>query len=386
MLGAVLLLIPVAFIASTLTTRLVIGWATRRAVFDSAPMAGQAKEIARRVPNLGGVGVFFGIAAPLVGLIVIAATRLGSIISNAWPTIGDHLPGARDQLPLAITLLAGAGVLHVLGVIDDRRPIGPLLKLGIMAAVAAGVVILTDTRLLTLLDTRVGGPWLSIVLTTLWMLAIINALNFIDNMDGLCAGVATVAGACCLAAAISSEQWFVSAGLALVVGSCLGFLVWNRPPARVFMGDGGSLVVGYFLAFLTTRTTYFGPTPTGEPTSGAWYGVFMPLLVLATPLYDLLTVTIIRLRQGRSPMVGDLQHLSHRLVKRGLAKPQAVASIVGLTGVTAMGGLVLGYLPPWGAIVIAAQTLLLLILLAGLERATSPAGARRDSLEVGHDE
>lgn len=380
-LGVVLLLIPLAFALSAAATWLVLIAAGRARVFDTAAAYGQAKEVRRSIPNIGGVAVFLSIAGPMAAGLIAAFI----IEPTTIPALAAHLDGVRAQAPEAAVVIAGLGALHVLGLVDDRRPLGPVLKLGVMLAASLAVILLTDTRLLTALDAHAGGPWLSVVVTVVWFLAVTNALNFIDNMDGLSAGVSMVAAACFLIAALVAGEWFVAAVLALVVGTCAGFLVWNRPPARIFMGDGGSLVLGFLLAFLTARTTYFGQTPTGEPLAGGWYGVFMPLLVLAMPLYDFVSVTIMRLRQGRSPMVGDLQHLSHRLVKRGLSKPASVAAIWTLTLVTGIGGIVIGRLPGWGAALIAAQTLLLLALIAGLELATSPAGARRDSLEVPRD-
>ncbi len=138
-----------------------------------------------------------------------------------------------------------------------------------------------------------------------------------DNMDGLSAGTALVASACFLASTLLNhhhEQWFVAAVLALLVGACGGFLVFNAPRpggARIFMGDGGSLVLGFLLAFLTIRTTYIPAPALAAPSQApsAWYAVFMPLCVLAVPIYDLVSVSLIRLSRGRSPMVGDLNHL-----------------------------------------------------------------------------
>jgi len=133
------------------------------------------------------------------------------------------------------------------------------------------------------------------------------------------------------------------------------------------MGDSGSLVLGFTLAFLTTRTTYTGESPIGEPLAGGWYAVFMPLVVLAVPLYDMLSVTIIRLKQGKSPMVGDMQHLSHRLVKRGLSKRAVVLVIWGMTAATGIGGIALGSLSPALAVLVGVQTALLLLVLAAIE-------------------
>lgn len=380
MLPALALLIITAFAISTVATRLVLHASTRLNLHDSAPAPGQIKEAHRPVPNTGGIGLFLGIALPM--LAALALVWLRPELPGVLAPVQAHLEGARDQTGLAISLLATLTALHIMGLIDDRRPLGPWLKLTVMAIPAVLFAIFTETRLLTVLDIYAGGTWLSVLVTVLWMLGVTNSMNMIDNMDGASAGIAVVAGLCFLAAAFIAGQWFVAGTLALLIGACAGFLIWNRPPARIFMGDGGSLVLGFLLAFLTVRTTYAGETPSGEPLAGGWYAVFMPVLVLALPLYDTVSVTLIRLRQGKSPMVGDLQHFSHRLVKRGLSKGAAVLVIWGLTGVTGIGGIILGSLQPWQAILVATQTLLILIVVALLEWKSSPRGARPDRLET----
>jgi len=160
-------------------------------------------------------------------------------------------------------------------------------------------------------------------------------------------------------------------------GALIGFLIFNFPPAKIFMGDGGSLVIGFLLAILTARTTYYNPDDPAYALGGGWYGVFMPVIVLAIPLYDLLTVTVIRLKQGRSPFVGDQQHFSHRLVQRGLTKRGAVIVIWAATAVTGIGGIALGSLQPWQAVLVGVQTLLVLLMLALLEHASRHAVAHQ---------
>jgi UDP-GlcNAc:undecaprenyl-phosphate GlcNAc-1-phosphate transferase len=180
-----------------------------------------------------------------------------------------------------------------------------------------------------------------------------------------------VASATFLVSAILGGQWFIAAGLAMVAGACVGFLVFNFPrfgtkPGRIFMGDGGSLVLGFTLAFLTTRATFYDP----DVGSSAWFAAIMPVIVLAVPLYDLLSVTAVRLSQGRSPFVGDLQHLSHRLVRRGLTRRDAVLLIWILTAITSIGGISLRSLEPWQAVLVGGQTLLTLAGLAVFERSS----------------
>ena len=187
-------------------------------------------------------------------------------------------------------------LLHITGLIDDRRALGPYSKLIIQLLAAAIVVVpFNSMRAMTFLDAHVGGPWLSIVVTILWIATITNAFNFLDNMDGLSAGVAAICATAFLITTILIGQWFVAATLACLLGATLGFLVFNFPPARIFMGDSGSLVLGFVLGVLTVRTTFLAP---GQDFGAGWYALFAPLIVLALPLYDLVVVSAIRLSRG----------------------------------------------------------------------------------------
>ena len=347
-------------------TGVLITLGHRFRAYDSQGSPGHAKPELRRVPNTGGIAIFAGLAIPLAAGLTLVRFGATDSFTSRVPTLAEHLPGIAERTPPALTLLACLTILHVLGIVDDRRALGPWVKIAVMLACATAMTLVTNTRLFMLLDDTAGVPWLSIVVTVLWITLVTNALNFIDNMDGLCAGVATIAGACFLAAALLGSQWFVAATLALLVGATLGFLAFNLPPARIFMGDAGSLVIGFTLAFLTVRTTYYDPAR-----AGGWYGVFMPLAVLAVPLYDFLSVSAIRIRQHKSPFVGDQQHLSHRLLKRGFTRPGAVGLICSLAAITGMSGIILGSLRPWQAILVGLQIVLTLLALAFAERLSS---------------
>ncbi len=366
MLWLCLALILLALAISLPLTGLLIRLGHRFGAYDSAGSAGHAKAELRRIPNTGGIAIFAALALPLAAGLLVVKLGATETFTARVPALADHLPGILQQTPAALTLLACLVILHLLGVIDDRRALGPWVKLVVMLGTATAMTLVTHSRLLTFLDPVVGGAWLSIACTVLWIALVTNALNFIDNMDGLCAGVATIAAACFLAATLLHGQWFIAATLALLLGACLGFLAFNLPPARIFMGDGGSLVVGFTLAFLTVRTTYYDPDA-----AGGWYGVFMPLAVLAVPLYDFTSVSLVRLRQGKSPFVGDQQHLSHRLVARGFSKPAAVGLMCSLAAITGVSGIVLGSLEPWQAILVGLQIVLTLLALAFAEHATS---------------
>ena len=392
-----LLLIPLAACLSLPLCALLIRLGHRYQTLDGPGVAGQVKDQARRIPNTGGIAIVAAFVVPILAplLVVVLAPGLIDALIDAVPALEparDHIPGLRDRAPLASVFLGAILVLHVLGVIDDRRPLGPWLKLGAILLAATAIALTDQTRLLTLLDPYVGGAWLSVAITVLWIGVVTNAFNFMDNMDGLSGGTALSAAACFLAAAVLSQQWFIAACLALLIGALLGFLWFNFPPARVFMGDGGSLVIGFVLAVLTVRTTYYDPAilegarlaEAGVIEAGAvassptrWHAVFMPLVILAVPLYDFLSVTIIRLSQGRSPFVGDLQHFSHRLVKRGLSKRGAVLVIWGFTLVTGIAGVTLASLEPWQAVLVGVQTALILGVIAAFEYASSDTHRKR---------
>ena len=342
----------------------------RMSILDSPGAVGHGKTL-RPIPNIGGVAIFWTIAGPLLlgllGLEIAPETMM-----LLAPGLGEHQESISRALPVGYALLGGMALLHAVGLYDDRRSLSPWIKLLMQLLVALMMVIFFDTRLLTLLDAY--GTWgmlLSIGLTVAWIVVVTNSLNFMDNMDGLAGGVAAIAGSFFLWATLLNHQWFIAAAFALMIGGLVGFLIFNFPPARIFMGDGGSLVVGFMLAILSVRTAFIDPADPGYALGNAWYGIFMPLVVLALPLYDVTTVTMLRISQGRSPMVGDEQHFSHRLVRRGFSPRGAVLLIWGLSLVTGTGGILLGSVPPWLAIVIVLLVLMMLAMTAFLEHMTT---------------
>ena len=251
-------------------------------------------------------------------------------------------------------------VLFALGLWDDKKHLGPFFKLAVQFAVAIIAAAVADIRVEFFVESKI----ITTVLSAVWIVLIINAFNFLDNMDGLAAGIAVIASCILFTAAALSAQVFVG-GLAIVfIGILLGFLVFNFPPAKIFMGDAGSLVVGFFVALLTLRTTYYQ-----EAQSGQWYSVFMPLVVMAVPLYDFISVTVLRISQGKSPFVGDTQHFSHRLKKHGLTDTQTVLTLYLATLCTGLGATFLYQVNLAGAILIFAQTFMILAIIAILETA-----------------
>jgi UDP-GlcNAc:undecaprenyl-phosphate GlcNAc-1-phosphate transferase len=190
----------------------------------------------------------------------------------------------------------------------------------------------------------------------------------LDNMDGLAASVGLIVAALFCGAELAVGSLFSPAVMLVVIGALAGFLVHNHSPARLFMGDAGSNFLGFLLGALTVAGTFTRDDP-GKTYSP--YGVLAPLLVMAVPLYDMTSVILIRLSEGRSPFQGDRRHFSHRLVARGLTPRQAVWTIDLVTLAGGAGALLLHRLDGAGACVVAAQTICLLGVVAILELAAN---------------
>lgn len=311
-------------------------------------------------PLGGGIAIFLAVALPVLAALAIVNFHTPSGSSDPQ-SLAAHWAGVEHQTPVALKLLLAMLAIHLLGLADDRRAMGPWSKLAGQLAIITGLVVWADIRALTFL-----GVVPSVILTVLWITAITNAFNFLDNMDGLSAGIGAVASTAFLIAALLIGQWFVAALLALLLGALLGFLCFNFNPASIFMGDSGSTLIGLLLGVLTIRTTYLPP---GVALGAGWYAVFVPMIVLAIPLYDLVVVSIIRIANGRSPFVGDTNHLSHRLVRRGMSRRMAVLCIYLMTAATSSAAIVLPHVDStFAAIALFGQTFLILGVVALLEQ------------------
>lgn len=348
------------FLAATgtvLARRLAVQWD-----FVNYPKGDRFSRAA--TPMLGGSAIFLAILMPSL-LVLALATSWASGPLPAWAAgawmdrLSIHVGGAAAKAPMALIVLAGAALLHVVGLVDDKKHLGPWVKLVAQFAVASGVVLLADIRMLTLL----GEP-ASTLGSIFWIVLVTNSFNFLDNVDGLAAGVGAICGCALLGSAAGSGQVFVGGWLCLLIGACAGFLVHNFPPAKVYMGDAGSMVIGYFLAVLSIMTTYYHGGP-----SGRFFGLFVPLVVLAVPLYDTISVITLRLRDRKNPMVGDTRHFSHRLIRRGMSPRSAVLTIYLATGATAVGASLLPRVDELGAMMVFGQTLAIVLLIALLESA-----------------
>lgn len=316
------------------------------------------------VPLGGGIAIYATIAAALVaGIIavrfVIAPGHLDGLLDES---VTVHATGFLDKVPHLLIILGCLTVLFAVGLIDDKKHLGPFVKLAAQFIVAIIAAVFADVRVEMFIENKL----ITSLLSAFWIVLIINAFNFLDNMDGASAGIAVIASAILFVAAAISDQVFIGAMAVLFVGTLLGFLFFNFPPATIFMGDAGSLVVGFVVALITLRTTYYH-----QDISVDWYPVLMPLIVMAVPLYDFISVTLLRISQGKSPFVGDTQHFSHRLKRRGLSETQTVLTLYLATLATGLGATFLYQVNFAGAILIFAQTVMILAIIAVLESASS---------------
>ncbi len=326
-----------------------------RAGFVAHPTADRFAQTS--IPLGGGIAIFTTLMVFILAATAAIKVLPGHLEPLAQTANIDPVDFLNKIGQLLIMLLC-IFVLFVLGLWDDKKHLGPFFKLAVQFAVAIIAAAVADVRVEFFIENKI----ITSLLSAIWIVLIINAFNFLDNMDGLAAGIAVIASCILFTAAALSAQVFVG-GLAIVfIGTLLGFLVFNFPPAKIFMGDAGSLVVGFFVALLTLRTTYYQ-----EAQSGQWYPVFLPLLVMAVPLYDFISVTLLRISQGKSPFIGDTQHFSHRLKKHGLTDTQTVLTLYLATLCTGLGATFLYQVNLAGAILIFAQTFMILAIIAIFE-------------------
>jgi UDP-GlcNAc:undecaprenyl-phosphate GlcNAc-1-phosphate transferase len=263
------------------------------------------------IPLAGGLAVLTGLLVPL--LVAAAAAHVQWLDGLSGDRLAYGFERRAGQLG---AIFGGAVGMTLLGWFDDRRELRPALKFAGQVLVA-GLVAASGVRI-TLF---VPNAWFSFAITLLWIVTVTNALNFLDNMNGLCAGLGVIAAAIFGLKAALLDQYLVASVAFLTAGALLGFLPFNFPRASAFLGDSGSHLTGFLLAVLAILPHFHSPE---HPRPLA---VVTPLLVLAVPLADLVWVVLLRWRLGRPFYVGDTNHLSHRLVRRGFSRTQAVLII-----------------------------------------------------------
>ncbi|MFR2093555.1 MAG: MraY family glycosyltransferase [Oscillospiraceae bacterium] len=227
-------------------------------------------------------------------------------------------------------ILLGATIIVVLGILDDILTLNALPKFAVQI-VAAVIAVLHGCRIEHFMGFRLA-TWLSYPVSVIWIVAITNAVNFIDGLDGLAAGVSAISAGSMLVVALLVPDYNSAILLAAIVGACAGFIPYNFNPAKIFMGDTGSTFLGFMLSSISI------------------YGLFkmyaiisfaVPFLVLGLPIFDICFAVIRRVSKGQSPMHADRGHVHHRLIDMGFSQKQAVAIAYMLSAILGMAAVVL---------------------------------------------
>jgi UDP-GlcNAc:undecaprenyl-phosphate GlcNAc-1-phosphate transferase len=258
------------------------------------------------VPYLGGVAIIIGI---------ISISYLTSLVSNF----------TSETFWLATSVLGPALVLGIIGLWDDVQNLPPLPRFiaqSIAGVFTAGILIITNT-----VGNPTGSAVFDSVITVIWVVGICNSINFFDNLDGGAAGTVAISSVALAYLALSGDQYLIAALSTVTAGSTLGFLVWNKSPAKIYMGDAGALFLGILLATLTVRF---------EPIAQTQFGSFLiPVLLLAIPILDTAVAVFSRIRRHLSPFQGGQDHLSHRLIRSGLTRKTSAIILWSLSGLFA---------------------------------------------------
>ena len=313
-----------AFALTGLLTWPVRALAIRLGAMDAPNMA--RKTQAEPVPYLGGVAIALGISFITLGAVFVGADNFA----------GENNGQLKD---LALTVLLPALILGAMGLFDDLRSLSPwprLITQTVVGTIVAFVIVENGT-----IGTPFGnsgaleqgmnssnGSWINTAVTIFWIVGICNSINFFDNLDGAASGAVAIAALGVFVIAFDRGQELVSALSIVTAGATIGFLMWNKSPAKIYMGDAGALFLGIIVSVATIRLNP-GITPT-------WQSLAIPLILLAVPLLDTCVAVFSRLARGLSPLTGGKDHLSHRLVRGGLTRPMAAISLWSASGVCAL--------------------------------------------------
>ena len=315
-IGYVLLAVVLAAVVSFATTPLVKSLSVKVGAIDVPKDDRRMHD--HPIPRMGGLAIFFGFVFSMLLLLPLDTPKQG--------------------------MLLGAVLIVILGIFDDIYALPAKLKF-VVQIIAALVAVCSGNRIQVLSNPNVFSDnpvwqlgWLSVPITIIWIVAITNAVNLIDGLDGLACGVSTISSMTMLVVALLVSEGEVAVMMAALAGACMGFLPYNLNPAKIFMGDTGATFLGYILATVSVQGMFKLPTI---------ISFVVPFLMLGLPIFDVTFAVIRRISKGQSPMSPDRSHVHHRLVDMGFSQKQAVgilyvvSAILGLSAVvlTASGAL-----------------------------------------------
>jgi UDP-GlcNAc:undecaprenyl-phosphate/decaprenyl-phosphate GlcNAc-1-phosphate transferase len=299
-----------AFALTGLLTWPVRALAIRLGAMDAPNLA--RKTQATPVPYLGGVAIALGITITTLVAVFVGGNKSGENVSQL-----------KD---LALTVLLPALLLGAMGLVDDLRSLSPwprLITQSVVGSFVAFIIVQGGT-----VGTPFGTSTLNTAVTIFWIVGICNSINFFDNLDGAASGAVAIAAFGVFFIAFDRGQELVSALSIVTAGATIGFLMWNKSPAKIYMGDAGALFLGVITSVATIRLNP-GITPT-------WKSLTIPVILLAVPLLDTCVAVFSRLARGLSPLTGGKDHLSHRLVRAGLSRRVAAVGLWSASGACAV--------------------------------------------------
>jgi len=323
----------IAFLVVVLLTPAVGGMARLLGVVDKP----DARRLNRRpIPRLGGLAIFLGILVPSLAFLDLSGEMRGVIL--------------------------GAAVACVVGAIDDFRGLAPVQKLAgqvLAAAIPTAFGVWIDHFTFPFIGAVDVPAWVGVPLTIVWIVAVMNMVNFLDGMDGLAAGVCAISGVTFAVIALSLGKVDAAVLSAVVAGACVGFLRHNFFPARIFMGDSGSLVLGFTLATVSVA---------GLLKTASTVVLFLPLLVLAVPIIDTSFVVLKRLKYRQPISTADRSHLHHRFTNIGFSQRRAALTMWTWTACLGAAALATRFVPfregghwhPWQTVAVVAIALVAL--------------------------
>jgi UDP-GlcNAc:undecaprenyl-phosphate GlcNAc-1-phosphate transferase len=301
-----------AFALTGLLTWPVRALAIRLGAMDAPNLA--RKTQSEPVPYLGGVAIALGISIITLGAVFVGAENFA----------GENYEQVKD---LALTVLLPALVLGAMGLFDDLRSLSPWPRLITQTVIGTAVafVIIENGTIGTAftggdLGSETGNSsWLNTLVTIVWIVGICNSINFFDNLDGAASGTVAITALGVFVIAFNRGQELISALSIVTAGATIGFLMWNKSPAKIYMGDAGALFLGVIISVATIRLN--------PGTTSNWHSFAIPVMLLAIPLLDTCVAVFSRLSRGLSPLTGGKDHLSHRLIRSGLTKLTAAISL-----------------------------------------------------------
>jgi UDP-GlcNAc:undecaprenyl-phosphate GlcNAc-1-phosphate transferase len=308
--GYVLLALILAAVVSLATTPLVKSLSYKVGAIDVPKDDRRMHD--HPIPRMGGLAIFFGFMVSVLLLLPLDTAKQG--------------------------MLLGAVIIVILGIFDDIYALPAKLKF-VVQIVAALIAVLAGNRIQVVSNPNIfsSNPYwdlgvLSIPVTILWIVAITNAVNLIDGLDGLACGVSTISSVTMLVVALLVSEGDVAVMMAALAGACIGFLPYNLNPAKIFMGDTGATFLGYILATVSVQGMFKLPTI---------ISFVVPFLMLGLPIFDVTFAVIRRLAKGQSPMSPDRSHIHHRLIDMGFSQKQAVGILYVVSAILGLSAVVL---------------------------------------------